>query len=35
MRRRILFEADAFEDLNQWAKVDRKIYIKITELIKD
>jgi len=35
MRRRILFEAEAFEDYNAWAKIDRKIYNKIVELIKD
>jgi toxin YoeB len=35
MRRRILFEAEAFEDYNEWAKMDRKIYNKIVELIKD
>ena len=35
MRRRILFEAEAFEDYNAWAKIDRKIYNKIAELIKD
>ena len=35
MKRRILFEADAFEEFNEWAKSDRKIYNKIAELIKD
>ncbi len=35
MRRRILFEAEAFEDYNAWAKMDRKIYNKTVELIKD
>ena len=35
MRRRILFEAEAFEDYNAWAKMDRKTYNKIVELIKD
>jgi toxin YoeB len=35
VRRRILFEAEAFEDYNTWAKMDRKIYNKIVELIKD
>ncbi len=35
MKRLILFEADAFEDFNEWAKSDRKIYNKIAELIKD
>nr|WP_263972495.1 type II toxin-antitoxin system YoeB family toxin [Pseudanabaena yagii] len=35
MKRRILFEAVAFEDFNEWAKSDRKIYNKIAERIKD
>ena len=35
MRRRILFEAEAFEEYNAWAKMDRKIYNKIVELLKD
>jgi len=35
MKRRILFESDAFEDFNEWAKIDRKIYYKIVDLIKD
>jgi toxin YoeB len=35
MRRRILFEAEAFEDYNSWAKMDRKTYNKIVELLKD
>jgi toxin YoeB len=35
MSRRIVFEASAFEDFNQWAKLDKKIYRKIVELIKD
>jgi toxin YoeB len=35
MRRRILFEAEAFADFNEWTKIDRKIYNKIVELIKD
>lgn len=35
MRRRILFEAEAFEDYNTWAKMDRKIHNKIGEIIKD
>ncbi|MCY7333619.1 MAG: Txe/YoeB family addiction module toxin [Pseudanabaena sp. CAN_BIN31] len=35
MKRRILFEADAFADFNEWAKMDRKIYNKIVELLKD
>lgn len=28
MKRRILFEADAFEDFNEWVKIDRKVYNK-------
>ncbi len=35
MKRKILFEADAFADFNEWAKIDRKIYNKIVELLKD
>lgn len=35
MRRRILFEAEAFVDFNEWAKIDLKTYSKIVELIKD
>lgn len=35
MSRKIVFEASAFEDFNQWAKLDKKIYRKIVELIKD
>jgi toxin YoeB len=35
MSRRIVFEASAFEDFNEWAKLDKKIYRKIVELIKD
>ncbi len=35
MSRRIVFEASAFEDFNEWAKLDKKNYRKITELIKD
>ena len=35
MSRRIVFEASAFEDFNDWAKLDKKIYRKIVELIKD
>ena len=35
MRKRILFEAETFEDYNAWAKMDRKIYNKIVELLKD
>lgn len=35
MSRRILFEASAFEDFNQWATFDKKTYRKIVSLIKD
>ncbi len=35
MSRKIVFEASAFEDFNEWAKLDKKIYRKIVELIKD
>lgn len=30
-----MFEASAFEDFNQWASLDKKMYAKIIELIKD
>ena len=35
MSRRIVFEASAFEDFNDWAKLDKKIYRKIVKLIKN
>lgn len=35
MRRRIAFEASAFADFTEWAKLDKKIHRKIVELIKD
>ena len=35
MSRRIVFEASAFEDFNDWTKMDKKIYRKIVQLIKD
>lgn len=35
MSRKIVFEASAFEDFNAWDKLDKKIYRKIVELIKD
>lgn len=35
MSRRIIFESSAFADFNEWAKLDKKIYRKIVELIKD
>ena len=33
--KRVVFEFRAFEDFNEWARTDRKIYNKIVELIKD
>jgi toxin YoeB len=33
--RNITFERKAFDDFNNWAKEDRKIYVKIVELIDD
>jgi len=33
--RRIVFEFKAFEEFNEWAEIDRKIYRKIISLIKD
>ena len=35
MSRRIIFESSAFEDFTEWVKLDKKIYRKIVELIKD
>ncbi len=35
MKRKIKFEADAFEDFTQWPREDRKLYIKIIDLIRD
>ena len=35
MKRKIKFEADAFDDFTQWSKEDRKLYVKIVDLIKD
>ncbi|WP_413160874.1 Txe/YoeB family addiction module toxin [Capilliphycus salinus ALCB114379] len=35
MRRRIVFEASAFEDFNIWATQDKKLYGKIIKLIQD
>jgi toxin YoeB len=35
MNRRVVFESSAFEDFNDWAKLDKKLYKKIVELIKD
>ncbi len=34
MNRRIVFEPGAFEDFNDWSKLDKKLYKKIVELIK-
>ena len=35
MKRRIVFEASAFEDFSEWSKLDKKIHQKIVRLIKD
>jgi toxin YoeB len=35
MSRRITFEASAFDDFNEWAKLDKKIHQKIIALIQD
>lgn len=35
MKKKIVFEASAFSDFNDWEKQDRKLYKKIVELIKD
>lgn len=35
MSRRVVFEASAFEDFSQWASQNRKLYRKITSLIKE
>ena len=35
MSRKIVFESSAFADFNDWVKLDKKIYRKIIELIKD
>ncbi|WP_013324041.1 Txe/YoeB family addiction module toxin [Gloeothece verrucosa] len=35
MKRKIVFEASAFEDFNEWVSLDKKIYQKIINLIKD
>jgi toxin YoeB len=32
---KIIFEPNAFEDFNEWAQLDKKIYRKIVELLKD
>ncbi|MDR3553887.1 MAG: type II toxin-antitoxin system YoeB family toxin [Syntrophobacteraceae bacterium] len=33
--KRVIFEADAFEDFNGWAVQDKKLYAKIVDLIRD
>ncbi len=35
MNKRVVFEPSAFEDFNDWSKLDKKLYRKIVELIKD
>lgn len=35
MNKKIIFEYPAFEDFNQWAFLDKKIYRKIVNLIRD
>ena len=35
MSRKIVFESSAFNDFNNWVKLDKKIYRKIVTLIKD
>lgn len=35
MKRKIIFEPNAFEDFNEWARLDKKIYRKIVELLRD
>lgn len=35
MKRKVIFEGSAFDNFNEWAKVDKKLYAKIVELIKD
>jgi toxin YoeB len=35
MSRRIVFEASAFVDFNDWAETDKKIYKRIVSLLKD
>ncbi|MEY2856071.1 MAG: hypothetical protein RLZZ74_380 [Cyanobacteriota bacterium] len=35
MSRKIVFELSAFADFNDWVKLDKKIHLKIIELIKD
>jgi toxin YoeB len=35
MIRKIVFEPNAFDDFNEWSQLDKKLYKKIIELIKD
>jgi toxin YoeB len=35
VKRRVIFESDAFEDFTEWAQTDKKLYKKIVELLKD
>jgi len=35
MSRKIVFEASAFNDFNEWSSKDKKIYQKIVKLIKE
>ncbi len=35
MKRKTVFQGDAFEAFTDWAKLDRKLYGKIVALIKD
>ena len=33
--RKIVFEGDAFQDFSEWATIDKKLYKRIVDLIKD
>ena len=33
--RKIVFEVDAFQDFTEWATIDKKIYRRIVNLLKD
>jgi toxin YoeB len=35
MKRKVIFQGDAFEDFTEWARLDRKIHAKIVTLLKD
>lgn len=35
MSRKVVFEFSAFQDFNEWAVLDKKIYQKIVNLIQD